>query len=240
METANRGQFCEFIGKLLVKGNDKKVVKIDKTKIQNAIDSLSGENDVVLDNIISFINNGCQFIQQVGTHIMQFLSLTYEVAIPEVKEFVVGDFYKSGENNGVKLSFGSNFEEWILDLMGRMKISLSESKLVRHLLIKDAYDTEMQTDFLEKPIVPVKQFMAQLKNMILAQPNGEVKEDGLDVSGKANIFHVDLSELGDSRVVAVSVGRYGDEWLISALEFGSIGRWFEGVLFFAPATKATA
>ncbi|PIZ87503.1 hypothetical protein COX93_00720, partial [Candidatus Nomurabacteria bacterium CG_4_10_14_0_2_um_filter_30_12] len=217
-----------------------KVVKIDKTKIQDAINSLSSEDDVVLDNLISFINNGCQLIQQVGTHVVQFLSFVCEVVILGVKEFVVGDFYKSGENNGIKLFFGSNFETWILNPMKKMEIFLPESKLKKHLLIKNAYDTEMQTDFLEKPIIPIKQFMAQLKNMILAQSNGEVKKDGLDVSGKANIFHVDLSKLGDNRVVAVYVYRFGVGWDVDADEFGYIGRWGESRSFFTPATKAEA
>ncbi len=66
METASRGQFCEFIRKLLVRVNDDKVKNIDKTKIQNAINSLNSE-DVVIDNLIRFINNGCR-LQIIGNH----------------------------------------------------------------------------------------------------------------------------------------------------------------------------
>ncbi len=67
METATNGQFREFIGKLLVKGSDERVARIDKTKIQNAVNSLSSNEDTVFDNFIRFINNGCN-LQIIGTH----------------------------------------------------------------------------------------------------------------------------------------------------------------------------
>lgn len=66
MEKATNGQFREFIGKLLVKGSDEKVALIDKTKIQNAVNSLSSD-DVVMNSFIRFINNGCA-LQIIGNH----------------------------------------------------------------------------------------------------------------------------------------------------------------------------
>ena len=51
MEKATNGQFREFIGKLLVKGSDAKIALLDRTKIQNAIDSLSS-SDYVFNNFI--------------------------------------------------------------------------------------------------------------------------------------------------------------------------------------------
>lgn len=64
MEKATNGQFREFIGKLLVSGNDEKVALIDKSKIQNSINLLSSKDEVIIDNFIRFVNNGCnpQFI----------------------------------------------------------------------------------------------------------------------------------------------------------------------------------
>ncbi len=67
MEKAKNGQFREFIGKLLVKGSDETVALIDKTKIQNAINSLSSADDTVMDNVVRFINNGCR-LQIIGNH----------------------------------------------------------------------------------------------------------------------------------------------------------------------------
>lgn len=58
MEKATNGQFREFVGKLLVKGNDENVAKIDKTKIQTIINSLSSAEDTVFENLVRFINNG--------------------------------------------------------------------------------------------------------------------------------------------------------------------------------------
>ena len=233
----SNSQFRNLVGNLSMMP-ESIINQLDGTLTQNAIDDIGcGKTQT---EFVKWVNNGCQLIQQIGAHVMQFVTFTCEIIILEVKEFVVSDFYKSGESNGIKLFFGSNFETWILNPMKKMKISLPESKLKKHLLIKNAYDTEMQKDFQTKPIISVKEFVAQLKNMILAQPNGEFKKDGLDVSGKTNIFHVDLSELGDNRVVAMSVFRRGDAWYVNAYGFDYINRWYDGRSFFAPATKAVA
>jgi len=65
-EKATNGQFREFVGKVLVKGNDENVAKIDKTKIQNAINSLSSTSeDTVFENLVRFINNGCRLFVDV-------------------------------------------------------------------------------------------------------------------------------------------------------------------------------
>jgi hypothetical protein len=68
MKPATYGQFREFFGKLLVKLNDEKVILINKTKIQNAINSLSStDDDIVVDSLIRFINNDCR-VQIIGNH----------------------------------------------------------------------------------------------------------------------------------------------------------------------------
>ncbi len=67
MEKASRGQFCEFIGKLLVLMNDEKVGALDKTKIQKLINSLSSGDGMVIENVIRFLNNDCR-LQIIGNH----------------------------------------------------------------------------------------------------------------------------------------------------------------------------
>jgi len=72
--------------------------------------------------------------------------------------------------------------------------------------------------------------------MIEVQPNGEFKEDGLDNSGKANIFNVDLTEIGINEIVAVSVYRVDGVWRMLDFDLDFSDRWFTGLSFFSPAT----
>jgi len=239
MTKANVSQLGAFFGMLFSIFTSKKylarIEEIDGGKLQDAMDF--EDKSVLMNEFIKFINNDCQIVKQVGSRVMQFLTFVCEVSIPKVKEFVVGDFYKHQTDKGIRLYLGSNFVNWIVNPMKEMKISLSEeSKLKKHLLKKNAYDTEIHTDFSEKPIIPVKKFVVLLQAMISAQPNGKAKEGGLDTSGKANIFNIDLSELGDNRVVAVHVRRAGGAWYVNAHELDYYDRWDEGYSFFAPAT----
>lgn len=99
MEKATNGQFREFVGKLLVKGNDENVAKIDKTKIQNAINSLSSAEDTVFENFVRFINNGYRLL--VDGFVSKLFQKTNTIKIEKnpksftVKENSVRDFLKS-------------------------------------------------------------------------------------------------------------------------------------------------
>jgi len=98
METATNGQFREFIGKLLVKGSDERVALIDKTKIQNAINSLSSAEDTVFENLVRFINNGCCLL--VDGFVSKLFQKTNTIKVAKnpksftVKENSVRDFLK--------------------------------------------------------------------------------------------------------------------------------------------------
>ena len=97
MEKATNGQFREFVGKLLVKGSDEKVAQIDKTKIQDAINSLSSD-DVVVSNFIRFINNGCRL--ETDSFVSDLFLKTNTITVAQnpksfkVKESSVMDFLK--------------------------------------------------------------------------------------------------------------------------------------------------
>lgn len=69
MKSASNGQFRELIGKLLVKGNDEKIIKINDEKIQPIINALSSkdESDRCFENFVHFINNGFN-LQIIGNH----------------------------------------------------------------------------------------------------------------------------------------------------------------------------
>lgn len=98
MEKATNGQFREFVGKLLVKGSDEKVALIDKTKIQNAINSLSSAEDTVFENLVRFINNGCRLL--VDGFVSKLFEKTNTIKVEKnpksftVKENSVKDFLK--------------------------------------------------------------------------------------------------------------------------------------------------
>lgn len=98
MEKATNGQFREFVGKLLVKGSDEKVALIDKTKIQNAINSLSSAEDTVFENLVRFINNGCRLL--IDGFVSKRFQKTNVIKIEKnaksftVKENSVKDFLK--------------------------------------------------------------------------------------------------------------------------------------------------
>jgi len=97
MEKATNGQFREFVGKLLVKGSDEKVALIDKTKIQNAIDSLS-QDEIVMKNFIKFINNGCRL--QVDGFVSRIFEKTNVIKVAKnpnsfkIKESSIRDFIR--------------------------------------------------------------------------------------------------------------------------------------------------
>jgi len=98
-EKATNGQFREFVGKVLVKGNDENVAKIDKTKIQNAINSLSSTSeDTVFENLVRFINNGCRLL--VDGFISKLFQKTTTIKVAKnpksftIKENSVKDFLK--------------------------------------------------------------------------------------------------------------------------------------------------
>lgn len=99
MEKATNGQFREFVGKLLVKGSDGKVALIDKTKIQNAINSLSSAEDTVFENLVRFINNGCRLL--VDGFVSKLFQKTNTIKVEKnlesftVKENSVKDFLKT-------------------------------------------------------------------------------------------------------------------------------------------------
>lgn len=98
-KAATNGQFREFVGKLLVKGSDEKVALIDKTKIQNAINSLSSAEDTVFENLVRFINNGCRLL--VDGFVSKLFQKTNTINVAKnpksftVKENFVKDFLKS-------------------------------------------------------------------------------------------------------------------------------------------------
>lgn len=204
--------------------------KIDGGKLQEAIDNPKR----FMKSLINLINNGSEIIV---SKVMKFLVFMCVVKIQPVKKFRVGDFFKHRQGP-IQMYLGDNFKSWILDKSKDLELSLeNETELSKFKLIKNAWDTEIHTDFDKKPIIPVKIFLPLFKSLIENQPNGEAKEDGLDNSGNFNIFNVDLTEINPSLgVVAVYVYWDGVEWYLNASSLDYYCRWNADNYFFALAT----
>lgn len=205
--------------------------KIDGEKLQEAIDNPKR----FMKSLINLINNGSEIIM---SKVMKFLAFICVVKISPVKKFRVGDFFKHREGK-IQMYLGDNFKNWILEKSKDLELSLEEETLLnKFLLKKNAWDSEIHTDFDKKPIIPVKIFLPLLKSLIENQPNGEAKEDGLDNSGYSNIFNVDLTEINpELGVVAVDVYWCGGEWLLNANSLDYDGRWDAAYPFFSLATS---
>ncbi len=210
------------------------LLKLEAAGLDSSLASgiINSKDNLQAKQVVAFLKNGCKFVIQ---KVMKFLSYTCAVEVAPVKEFTVGDFYQTGKERTPMYFVGDNFTNWILNPMKKMKLSFTAKTLLhKFLLKKDSHDTEMQSDFaVGSPIIPVRKFMAQLKAMVEAQPRGEAKEDGLYNSGKANIFNVDLSGIGDKRVVAVNVHWSAVGWRLDASPLDCDAR-YEGDSFFSP------
>lgn len=168
---------------------------------------------------------------------LQFLSFLCVVKVPPVKKFRVGDFFKHREEN-IPMYFGDNFKTLILEKSKDLEMSVeNETELSKFKLIKNAWDSEIHSDFEKKPVIPIKIFLPLLKSLIENQPKGEAKEGGLHSSGYSNIFNVDLTEVNLSfGVVAVRVDWSGVEWYCNAHSLDCADRWYADYPFFSLAT----
>jgi len=203
------------------------------------IDLLSKLRDgiIVIEEFVRFLNMDATERSKIfGILKRKFTKFLCRVSVPGVSEFTVDEFFRHRADTGPRMYIWEGFQKRILDQMKGMKLSSDPAVLEKSILVKNAWDTEIQSDFKEKPIIPVKKFICWLKTMIEVQPNGEFKEDGLDNSGKANIFNVDLTEIGINEIVAVSVYRVDGVWRMLDFDLDFSDRWFTGLSFFSPAT----
>ncbi len=151
------------------------------------------------EDLLGFIN---------GTHIltkpqkiMNYLAFLWTIKIPPVEKFKVGDFFEEKRSSYEE----ERFKNWILKNAKDLELSLEkESFLNKFILKKTAWDLDIQSDFEQKPIIPIKIFLPLLKSLLQTQSNGEIKEYGLNRG--SNLFLVDVSEINPIlKVVVVDV-----------------------------------
>lgn len=177
------------------------------SEVAQAVITSKGNN--LAKKLVEFLKNELKIVEKV----LQFLSFICTVKVSPVQKFRVGDFFKHREGN-IPMYFDEYFTTWILEESKGLELSLEkEISLSKFKLIKRAWDSEIYSDFKKIPIIPVKIFLTLLKSLIENQPNGEVKEDGLDNSGYSNIFSVDMVKINPKfGVVSVVLFWSGGEW----------------------------
>ncbi len=168
-------------------------------------------------------------IQSTNTGLIenpQFLSFERKIIVPPVPKFLVGDFYK---NNGV-IKIEECFESWVLEKSKDLELSLEEEILLNEFpLKKNAWDSDIKSDFAQNPIIPVKIFLPLLKSLIENQP----KENKLDLGyNKANIFHVDLNKINPKYKIVIVCVYYTRIWNLSSSLVDFRRKWPIGVSFF--------
>jgi len=60
MAKSQSSLFRELLGKLLVEVSDEKITLIDKTKIKLVLDFFPNNEEIIINDFIDFINNGCK------------------------------------------------------------------------------------------------------------------------------------------------------------------------------------
>lgn len=194
---------------------------------------ITSKGNKLAKKVIDFLKNELKIVEKV----LQFLSFICVVKIQPVPKFRVGDFFKHREGK-IKMYLGDHFKE-IIEKCKDLELSLEEEILLnKFLLKKNAWDSEINTDFEKKPIIPVKIFLPLLKALLEAQPKGEFSETGLYNSGQSNIFNVDLTEINPKLgVVAVALIWRDGEWYLDASSLDYYNRWRAGRHFFSLATS---
>lgn len=165
-----------------------------------------------------------------GTHsiakqkVKKFLSFVDIIKIKPVSKFRVVEFYqhtKLKEDRTVLICIGDTFLSFVLSKCEDLELSLNENvELAKFKIDEKVFKyTNIESDFNESPIIPIKIFLPLLKDLLESQPRGEKKEGGLDVH-KQNIFHVDLTEIDNELgVVPFKVFYGGLGWYLEINSF---------------------
>jgi hypothetical protein len=217
MEKATNGQFRELIGKFLVKGSDEKVALINKKKIQTAINSLSSEDNTVIDNFIHFINNSCRLNVVMGDN------------------FIVGDVFRHRGGEGyIHMYLGDNAQNGLFKPAKDRIIAINPiiGKLCEYVLPENMNDTVIQKNAKSSPMSE-DQFLLILYLLLIKPDLGKKILNYVLDKNKIYIFHV---KLNSGTVVAVDVRWRGGEWYVRADDFDYDFPWGAGRVFLSLAT----
>jgi len=159
--------------------------------------------------------------------INNFTSFVSSIKIQPLKRFNVGNFFRGYGN----IFFNERFR-CIVDQIEDLELSLEEEiELNKFLIIKDAFDSDIQSDFSKNPAIPILTFIPLLKFLIEVKFDQENEEE--DFLDNSNIFLVDLSEIDPNMgIVAVNVGFNGNKCFINGFLVDDNEPWENDKYFF--------
>ncbi len=185
---------------------------------------IDSTDDHIFKRLLSFLKNELK--------ITNFTIFASSVSIQPVKRFNVGDFFLENKQGKIKICVNEHFK-WILNQIKDLELSLEHPiDLDKSLIIKDAFDSDLQSDFCRNSAIQLLTFIPLIKGLIEAYEN---KEYGLDNS---NIFFVDLSEIDPNiGTIAVNVGFSGDKFCINGFPVDDNELWEVDSYFFSESPK---
>lgn len=139
----------------------------------------------------------------------QILHFFDQIIVEKIDTFNVGDFFNQNGNSKITIEFNELAKIFFRSIESE-DYSLEESKLNYHLFFKnDIKSTEVETDFIVSPVIPVNIFVPQIKTIIenhkksshvlgtilLVEKNQVMK----------NIFHVQLQDIVSFEVYQTDV-----------------------------------
>lgn len=177
-------------------------------------------NNVSKDDLNLFIKGTHKLVNQPTT-CMVFSRL---INVRPVEKFRVEDFFKFDETvGGIRMHFSNNFKKVIKKVQEENRELFLEKQIdiKKFKFTRSPSDAEINRDIKEKTLISIFAFLPILRALIEAQPNGEIKKEGLNTKGQSNIFYVDLSEINNSyRVGAVQVYFLDGKWYLDIRRFG--------------------
>ncbi len=219
-KAANRGQFCEFVGKALTNIKDDAIEKVDSEVLQKAIDEF-GPEGATKSEFIKWIQNGCR--------------MNYILA----NAFRVGDIFRHrAEKGDRRLWLSDNTQNWIVkpNLERVVPVRIDLGKLSDYRLPKSMNDSAIQIATNNPGCMDLDTFFC-VAYLLIFQPKLAKEVLGYELKKDAwYLFHV---ELADGTKVAMDLDGRGDEWNFCASAFGDDDTWPEGrvLLFFATSAK---
>lgn len=177
-------------------------------------------NNVSKDDLNLFIKGTHKLVNQPTT-CMVFSRL---INVRPVEKFKVEDFYKHDVIvGGIRMHFSKEFQK----ILKKVKEENRELFLEKEINIKkfkftrSPSDAEINRDIKEKTLISIFAFLPILRALIEAQPNGEIKKEGLNTKGQSNIFYVDLSGINNYyKVGVVQVFFLAGKWYLDIHRFG--------------------
>lgn len=132
----------------------------------------------------------------------KFLSFDKEIIIPSIEKFRVGDFFNES-NLDFPFDFKRKFDAFIKKHLIDLEVGLeNEFVLNKFILIKEASDSDIRSDFKEPKTIPIETLLPIIKYFF--EQKGYL--------GYFNLFHADINNClgGSYGPLAFKIYKEGD------------------------------